>query len=43
MPVGITFIGAGIVFMVAVNLVIGIALIGVGTSFLAIGLANRSK
>jgi len=29
--------------MTAVNLVIGIAFLGMGTSYLAIGLANRDK
>ena len=41
--IGITWIPVGIVFMTAVNFVIGIAFIGIGISYLAIGLANRDK
>jgi len=40
---GIAWIPIGIVFMVTINLVIGIAFIGMGLSYMAIGLANRDK
>jgi len=40
---GIVWIPIGIVFMVTINLVIGIAFMGLGLSYIAIGLANRDK
>jgi len=40
---GIMWIPIGIVFMMTINLVIGIAFLGMGASYLAIGLANRDK
>jgi hypothetical protein len=40
---GITWIPIGIVFMVTINFVIGIAFMGMGISYMAIGLANRDK
>jgi magnesium-transporting ATPase (P-type) len=40
---GIAWIPIGIVFMVTINLVIGIAFMGLGLSYMAIGLANRDK
>ena len=41
-PVGITFIGAGVTFMLAVNSLIGVGLLGVGAAFVIIG-AVRSR
>jgi hypothetical protein len=41
-PVGITFIGAGVTFMVAVNPMIGVGMIGVGVAFVIIG-ARKSR
>lgn len=41
-PIGITFIGSGVTFMIAVNSMIGVGLIGVGLAFVIIG-ARRSK
>jgi len=41
-PIGITFIGADVTFMIAVNPMIGAGLIGVGLAFVIIG-ARRSK
>ena len=40
---GITWIPIGIVFMVAINLVLGIAFMGMGVIYMAIGLVNRDK
>lgn len=40
---GIMWMPIGIVFMMTVNVVIGIAFLGLGASYLAIGLANRNK
>jgi len=40
---GIAWIPIGIVFMVTINLVIGIAFMGMGVSYMVIGLANRDK
>ena len=37
-PIGVCFMGAGIVFFTAVSQPIGFALIGVGCAYLAIGL-----
>ena len=42
-PVGITFMGAGVVFLAAVNPAIGLGLIGVGIAFMAIGIKNKDK
>ena len=42
-PIGITFVGTGVVFMAAVNPVVGLALIGVGIAFVAIGIKNKDK
>ncbi|MGD9328869.1 MAG: hypothetical protein PVH48_07885 [Cyclobacteriaceae bacterium] len=42
-PVGITFLGTGVVFMAAVNPAIGLAFIGVGIAFIAIGVKNKDK
>lgn len=41
--VGISLSGTGIVLAVAVGIAMGIAFIGSGITFLAIGLANRDK
>ena len=41
-PVGITFIGAGVTFLVAVNPAIGAGLIAVGVVYLVIG-RRKSK
>lgn len=40
---GIPFIGAGFVFIAAVNRVIGISLIGIGIIFMVLGGKNRDK
>jgi len=40
---GIAWIPIGIVFMVTINRVIGIAFMGMGVTYMAIGLANRDK
>jgi len=41
-PIGITFIGSGLTFMIAVNSMIGVGLIGVGFAFVIIG-AKRTQ
>jgi hypothetical protein len=41
--IGIIWIPVGIVFMITINLTIGIASIGMGTAYMAIGLSNRDK
>ena len=40
---GFIWIPIGVVFMIAVNVVMGIAFMGLGTSYIAIGLANKDK
>ena len=40
---GITFIGAGVVFMTSVNSVVGSGLLGLGAVFLVIGGKNKDK
>ena len=40
---GFVWIPIGIVFMIAVNTVIGIAFMGIRISYIVIGLANRDK
>ena len=40
---GTAWLPIGVVFMLTINLVIGIAFMGMGTSYMAIGLANRDK
>ena len=40
---GLSWIPIGFVFMIAINTVLGIAFMGMGTSYIAIGLANRDK
>ena len=40
---GIIWIAIGIVFMVSINLVIGIAFMGMGLSYMMISLVNREK
>ena len=37
-PIGVCFLGAGVVFLSAVNQGAGFALIGVGCAYLAIGI-----
>ena len=39
-PIGITFTGAGVTFMIAVNTMIGVGLIGMGVAFVIIGTRN---
>jgi len=41
--IGLVLIPIGSVYMIAVNLVIGIAFMGMGGSYIAIGLANKDK
>jgi hypothetical protein len=41
--VGMIWIPVGVVFMITINFVIGIAFMGMGLSYLAIGLANKDK
>jgi hypothetical protein len=43
MPVGLTFVGAGVVFMTAVNVVIGISLIGIGIIYVVIGVRKQNQ
>jgi hypothetical protein len=40
---GLVWLPAGVVFVIAINTVIGIAFLGLGASYLAIGLGNRDK
>ena len=40
---GISFVGAGVVFMTSVNKVLGIAFIVLGISNMIIGLKNKDK
>jgi len=41
--IGLAWIPIGSVFMITINLVIGIAFMGMGGSYVAIGLANKDK
>jgi uncharacterized membrane protein len=41
-PIGITFIGSGVTFMIAVNPMIGVGLISVGLAFMIRG-AKRNQ
>jgi hypothetical protein len=41
-PVGITFIGAGVTFLIAVNSMVGVGMIAVGVAFVIIG-AKKSR
>lgn len=41
--VGIIWIPVGVVFMITINTVIGIAFMGLGASYITIGLSNRDK
>ena len=43
MPIGLTFVGAGVVFMAAVNVVIGISLIGIGVAYVAISIRRQNQ
>ena len=40
---GFIWIPIGIVFMISVNVAIGVAFMGLGASYIAIGLANKDK
>ncbi|MBW2989378.1 hypothetical protein KY358_03610 [Candidatus Woesearchaeota archaeon] len=40
---GITFVGAGVVFMTSVNVGLGAAFIGIGIMFMIIGGKNKDK
>ena len=41
--IGIVWLPVGLIFMLTINMVIGIAFIGMGLAYLAIGLANRDR
>ena len=41
--IGMVWIPVGVVFMLTINIVIGIAFMGMGVSYMAIGLSNRDK
>jgi hypothetical protein len=41
--IGIIWLPVGVVFMITVNPAIGIALMAIGISYIAIGLANKDK
>jgi len=41
--IGIAWLPIGVVFMLTINLVMGIAFMGMGASYMVIGLANRDK
>lgn len=41
-PVGITFIGAGVTFLIAVNSMVGVGMVAVGGAFVIIG-AKKSR
>ncbi len=41
--IGVSFIGSGSALAITVGFPLGIALIGAGVCFMAIGLANRDK
>jgi len=41
--IGLVWIPVGSVYMIAVNFLIGIAFIGMGVIYIAIGLANKDK
>lgn len=41
--IGITFIGAGTTFMIAVNPLFGVGLISVGVVFVIVGAINRNN
>jgi len=40
---GILWVPIDVVFMITINLAMGIAFMGMGTAYIAIGLANRDK
>jgi len=42
-PIGVCFMGAGVVFLAAVNQGVGFGLIGVGLAYLAIGLKKSGS
>ena len=41
--VGLAWIPIGAVFIITINIVMGVAFMGLGLSYMAIGLANRDK
>jgi len=41
--IGLVWIPIGCVYMIAVNLVMGITFMGLGVAYIAIGLANKDK
>ena len=41
--IGMSWLPIGVVFMITINTTIGIAFMGMGTAYIAIGLANRDK
>ena len=42
-PLGIVFIGAGVVFTTSINVAVGIPLLALGTVYLVIGIKNEKK
>lgn len=42
-PIGVCFMGAGIVFISVVNKGVGLGMLGIGLAYLAIGLAKTRK
>lgn len=42
-PIGIVFLGAGVVYMLAVNIVLGISFMGIGGAWIAIGAAKMKQ
>ena len=42
-PIGITFMGAGVALMAAVNPGVGVGLIGVGVVFIIIGIKKKKE
>jgi hypothetical protein len=41
--IGFVWLPVGVVFMITINFVMGIVFMGLGASYIAIGLANRDK
>ena len=41
--IGVVWLPIGVIFMMFVNTVIGIAFLGIGASYIAIGLANKDR
>ncbi|MFC1786483.1 hypothetical protein ACFLY8_00385 [Halobacteriota archaeon] len=42
-PIGVCFMGSGVVFLAAVNPGVGAGLMGVGVAWMIIGLKNKAK